>query len=60
MQIDATEVNRDQVANLKISVVSCPVKEAISDSHFPTWSPCITRKDITDGRPAGLSDGEPV
>lgn len=60
MQVDGTDINRDQVANLKISVVSCLVKEAISDSHFPTWSPCVTRKGITDGRPAGLSDSDPV
>ena len=59
-QVNGTEVDRVQVANLKISVVSCPVTEATSDTHFPVWGTCITRKDVTDGRPAGLSDNEPV
>lgn len=50
---------RDQVPDLKISVVSSVVTVAPSDDEFPTWGPFTVLTNVTNGRPAGLDHGEP-
>ncbi|KAI4164925.1 MAG: hypothetical protein LQ342_001558 [Letrouitia transgressa] len=57
-RMDDTEVPRDQVADLKFSVVSSTVTAAQSDSEFPSWGEFKAHLDITNGRPGGLSFGE--
>lgn len=57
--MDGTNIPRDQVPDLKISVVSSVVTKAQSDDQFPTWGPVTVLTNITDGRPAGLNHGEP-
>ena len=57
--MDETVVPRDQVPDLKISVVSSVVTRAQSDDEFPTWGPVTVLTDITNGRPAGLDHGDP-
>ena len=57
-RMDDTNVPRDQVQELKISVVSCDVTPAESDDEFPTWGDFTVHTDITAGRPAGLCPGE--
>ena len=57
--MDGTQVPRDQVPDLKISVVSSVVTKAPSDDEFPTWGPFTVLTNITNGRPAGLDHGDP-
>ena len=57
---DSTEVSRESMPSLKVSVVSCPVTEAKSEYDFPNWGDCTTHTNITDWMPAGLKFGEPV
>ena len=58
--MDNRDVPRDQVADLKVSVVSAQVQAAQSDDEFPKWSELKVERDITDGRPAGLGTGDDV
>lgn len=55
-----SEVDRAQVQDLKLSVVSSIVEKAASDSEFPTWGPFKVHQGITHGRPAGLQYGDEV
>ena len=58
--MDDTEVPRDQVADLKFSVVSATVTAAQSASEFPSWGEFKAHQDITDGRPGGLGFGDAI
>lgn len=54
---DGSEVPRDQVPGLKVSVVSTQVR--IGDDAVPVYSGVYEQHPrITDGRPAGLSAGD--
>lgn len=56
---DGSEVPRDQVPGLKVSVVSTKVR--IGDDGVPVYSGVYEQYPrITDGRPAGLAAGEAV
>lgn len=57
-RMDDTHVPRNEVQELKISVVSCDVTPAESDEEFPTWGRYSVHTDITAGRPGGLCPGE--
>ena len=56
--MDDAFVPRDQVPDLKVSVVSCDVTAAEADDEFPTWGVFSVHRGITAGRAAGLGDGE--
>ncbi len=58
--MDDKEVPRDQVPDLKISVVAAYVSAAQADDEFPVWGEMIVQTDITTGRPAGLGPGDAV
>ncbi|KAL8908400.1 MAG: hypothetical protein Q9207_000819 [Kuettlingeria erythrocarpa] len=58
--MDDKEVPRDQVPDLKISVVAANVSAAQADDEFPVWGEMIVQTDITTGRPAGLGPGDAV
>jgi tyrosinase len=56
-QFDGTEVPRDQVPGLKVSV--CSTEVTIAEDSTPVYSGHYTvHPSITDGRPAGLGEGE--
>ncbi|KAL8967389.1 MAG: hypothetical protein Q9183_002944 [Haloplaca sp. 2 TL-2023] len=52
--MDDKDVPRDQVADLKISVVTADVQAAEADDQFPVWGDFKVQTDVTNGRPAGL------
>ncbi|KAL8675053.1 MAG: hypothetical protein Q9168_000536 [Polycauliona sp. 1 TL-2023] len=53
--MDDKEVPRDQVPDLKISVITANVQAAAADDQFPVWGELKVQADITSGRPAGLA-----
>ena len=53
-QMDDKDVPRDQVSDLKISVVTANVQAAKADDQFPVWGEFKVQTDVTNGRPAGL------
>ncbi|KAL8911450.1 MAG: hypothetical protein Q9171_003383 [Xanthocarpia ochracea] len=58
--MDDKDVPRDQVADLKISVVAADVQAAEADDEFPVWGELKVQHAITDGRPAGLGIGDDI
>ncbi|KAL8841953.1 MAG: hypothetical protein Q9170_000733 [Blastenia crenularia] len=58
--MDDKDVPRDQVPDLKISVVAANVQAAEADDEFPVWGEMKVQQDITNGRPAGLGSGDDV
>ncbi|KAI4129108.1 MAG: hypothetical protein LQ338_002406 [Usnochroma carphineum] len=58
--MDDKDVPRDQVPDLKISVVCANVQAAAADDEFPVWGELKVQTNITDGRPAGLGVGDDV
>ncbi|KAL8738305.1 MAG: hypothetical protein Q9181_000894 [Wetmoreana brouardii] len=58
--MDDKDVPRDQVPDLRVSVVTANVQAAQADDQFPIWGEMKVQTDITDGRPAGLSTGDDV
>ena len=58
--MDDKDVPRDQVADLKISVVAANVQAAEADDEFPVWGELKVQHAITDGRPAGLGIGDEI
>ncbi|KAL8771913.1 MAG: hypothetical protein Q9209_002851 [Squamulea sp. 1 TL-2023] len=58
--MDDKDVPRDQVPDLKISVVAANVEAAKADDKFPVWGELKVQHDITDGRPGGLNFGDDV
>ena len=58
-KMDDSPVPLDQVAQLKISVVSSVVTQAQNASDFPVWGEFTIHGDITDSKTGGLNVGEP-
>lgn len=58
--MDDKDVARDQVPDLKISVVTANVQAAEANDEFPVWGELSVQHDITNGRPAGLCRGDYV
>ncbi|KAL8745329.1 MAG: hypothetical protein Q9184_007889 [Pyrenodesmia sp. 2 TL-2023] len=60
--MDDKDVPRDQVPDLKISVVAANVSAADTDDGvpWPVWGVMHVQADITNGRPAGLGTEDPV
>lgn len=58
--MDDKDVPRDQVPDLKISVVCANVQAARADDEFPVWGELKVQQDITSDRPAGLGSGDDV
>ncbi|KAI4259586.1 MAG: hypothetical protein LQ352_000654 [Teloschistes flavicans] len=58
--MDDKDVPRDQVPDLKVSVVTANVQAAEADDEFPIWGEMKVQTDVTDGRPAGLGVGDAV
>lgn len=58
--MDDKDVARDQVPDLKISVVTANVEAAKANDEFPIWGELKVQHDITNGRPAGLCRGDDV
>ena len=52
-QFDGSDVPAENVADLKITVVSAQVKPAASDDQFPQWSDFTELTRITRGKPGG-------
>ncbi len=60
-QADGTDVPRDQVPDLKVSVVSAEVTLPTAMDELPVWSDDYTvHVDITDGRPGGHGTDDDV
>jgi tyrosinase len=58
-QIDGFEIPREAMPDLKVSVVSSEVKPATSSDELSQWVNGFTlHTEVTDGRPAGLCDGD--
>jgi tyrosinase len=53
-------VSREDVPDLKLSVVSVDVKQPDAEEKFPTWGDYKVHPVITAGRPAGLNDDDDV
>ncbi|KAL2358572.1 common central domain of tyrosinase-domain-containing protein [Cryomyces antarcticus] len=53
-----TEVPRNAVPDLAVSVVSAQVKPASSHNDFPQWGDFTVLAGITDGRPGGHNVGD--
>ncbi|KAI9835969.1 MAG: hypothetical protein M1837_003559 [Sclerophora amabilis] len=59
-KLDDSPVDRDHVPELKISVISSPVRKATEDEDFPQWGDYTIHDDVTTGRPAGFNSGEQI
>lgn len=59
-QMDDKDVPRDQVPDLKVSVVTANVQAAQAEDEFPIWGEMKVQTDVTDGRSAGLGVGDAV
>lgn len=59
-KMDDSPVPLDQVAQLKVSVVSSVVMQAQNASDFPVWGEFTLHGDVTDGKAGGLGVGEPA
>jgi len=56
--LDDTHVRREDVPDLKLSIMSVDVKKPDSDDKFPIWGKYAVHPIITAGRPAGLGDDD--
>ena len=58
-KMDDSPVPLEEVAQLKISVVSSVVQQAQNASDFPVWGEITVHGDITNDKVGGLNFGEP-
>ncbi|KAL8704173.1 MAG: hypothetical protein Q9201_002671 [Fulgogasparrea decipioides] len=58
--MDDKDVPRDQVPDLRVSVVTANVQAAQAADQFPIWGEMKVQTDVTNGRPAGLGVGDDV
>ncbi|KAF2396866.1 Di-copper centre-containing protein [Trichodelitschia bisporula] len=56
--ITGDEVPRDSVADLKVSVISAKV--VVGDDGIQRTGEWDVHTEVTDGRPAGLTEGDPI
>ncbi|KAI9767433.1 MAG: hypothetical protein M1840_005662 [Geoglossum simile] len=58
--LNDTHVPRENVPDLKLSIMSVDVKKPESDDKFPTYFDYTIHRAITAGRPAGLGDDDDI